>query len=95
MNKMQWLVFQPEGVDVLYIYHDGHVYTMHVARHEGALKDWLWLGPNGANPEDPREKAILEDAYKNKRKQLLKFTGRKRRYSVVARGEYDYQNVPA
>jgi len=91
MKKLQWLMFQPEGCDVIYLYNDERVFTMHVAAHEGKESSWFWLGPIGKDEQDHREIMILNDALKNKRKQLLKFPKRQRRYQVIARGEYNYQ----
>jgi hypothetical protein len=95
MKKLQWLMFQPEGCDVIYLYNDERVFTMHVAEHEGKESSWFWRGPAGIDELDHKEILLLEEALRNKRKQLLKFPKRARRYQVIARGEYDYQNAPA
>lgn len=88
----RWMIFQPEGYDVLYYWNGKLPVVVHVAEHEGEIKDYLWpLTQQGDLPE----KDIFELNQVNessKRIFTVKSRG-KRRYAVISRGCYTYHKT--
>lgn len=94
-KKQAWLVFQPEGVDVLYLWNGSTVYLMFVDQYEGEHKDWYWQhDPEGKSEIDelgPIEIATLNDAMNNPRKKVFTIQRKNRRYIVISRDRYLYE----
>jgi hypothetical protein len=94
-KTVRWMIFQPEGVDVLYLYNGHTVYLMHVAVHEGTLPDWYWEHKvdGTLDPMSTQERATLDQINQSARKKLFVIPRKgRRRYQVIERGAYLYQN---
>ena len=89
--KLDWMIFRPEGNDVLYIWDGKFPVLLHVPAHEGTDKEWYWAGITA--DISPSEIALLQDVAKTKRKQVFTVPRKgKRRYQVVTRGTYEHTN---
>lgn len=90
-NKTAWMVFKPEGVDVLYLWNGEFPSIIHKAPHEGDIKLWYWAGENPQKDLSYLDKSNL-DSVLNSRQKIFKIPGNQRRYQVVSRGTYEYEN---
>jgi hypothetical protein len=92
--KWQWMMFKPEGNDVVYLWTGTHVQIVHVAPHEGKEKDWYWSVSNTGVYVDLNEHEVkLLTEVLASRKQVFKIPRQDRRYTVIHRGTYPYQNI--
>lgn len=89
--QIDWMIFKPEGTDVLYIWDGQFPILLHVPVHEGNYIDWYWAGKVPEALSDSEVK-LLHDVAKTKRKQVFQVPRTKRRYQVVTRGTYEYTN---
>ncbi len=90
---IHWMIFKPEGNDVLYLWDGTWAIIFHVAEHEGEISDWYW---NDNPPKDisDTEIKLLNTVAETKRKQIFTVPRiGKRRYQVLQRGSYEYTNT--
>jgi hypothetical protein len=88
-----WMIFRPEGHDVLYFWNGNWATPVHIPPHEEPASNWYW---NGCPPQDLDEREIdyinSHAMQKSKRIMTLPRKG-KQRYQIIARGVYDNENL--
>lgn len=89
---MNWMIFRPEGKDILYLWAGEWASPFYVAPHEGVTENWYWNGNQPTDPLSQSEINFLDEIAKTKRKQIFVLPRTKARYQVVSRGVYENQN---
>lgn len=93
MKKLNWMIFKPEGLDVLYLWNGQFAVLMHTATHEGPESEHYWAG-KVPEPLSREEIDLLQSVADAKRKQLFTVPRKgKRRFQVIDRGTYEYENL--
>lgn len=93
ITHQPWMLFQPEGVAVHYMWNGKFAVLVHVDVDEGKNEDWYWAG-NPVADLDQSEVELLNDMAAAKRKQLFKVPRKgARRFIVTQRGVFEKCDV--
>ena len=92
MHQLHWMLFKPEGHDVLYLWNGDFSILVHVGKADQPHASWYWADIPPATL-DKSEIDLMNTYATTKRKQVFSIPrmGR-RRYQVLARGVYEYEN---
>lgn len=91
-NNFNWMLFRPEGSDVIYIWNGEFPIVVHCPEHEGSIKYHTWLKDGDTNTTEEDAKELDAVTTSSKRVFTVKSHG-KRRYAVISRGTYNYQTI--
>lgn len=80
VQHQPWMIFQPEGAAVFYMWNGRFPIICHVDQTEGANGDWYWSGPTTL-PLDPEEVKLLNKMARSKRTKT---------FTVPRKGEQKY-----